>query len=131
MEDQGCGDGVGDLGEPADVQLGLLFIGSVSGADGHRQSVHPSALHEVAGLLRLGVDALVAGARLIGSHVAQLPLYGGAEQMGDLHHPGHPAHVVLIAVGGAVVHNGGEPQAQGLHDLRLGEAVVVVEDHRN
>src|SRR5690606_2856703 len=53
VQDQGYRDRGMDPGKQVELQLRLLFVEAVGGADGHGQRVDPRFLHEGPGFLRL------------------------------------------------------------------------------
>ena len=105
------------------VSFGASIIGAICGIGG---GVIIKPVLDAFGVLSVGTISFLSSCTVLAmSCYSVLKNLSNGENRIDLQ------ITIPLAVGGAVVHNGGEPQAQGLHDLQLSEAVVIVEDHRN
>ena len=127
-----AGQAFADLFQAFEVQLGfaLELVGTMAGADGHGQGVAARALHEVHGLVGVGVHMVGIAHMLF--HTGQLAQFGfhpDAARVGVFHHLLGQGDVFFIGQVRAVDHHGGETAVDTVAAQFEAGAVVQMHHH--
>ena len=135
MHDDGHARRVAELLDELVVELRLLVVHAVHGAEGGCECGHARALHELLRLRRLGVerlvgDALARVAVLVARHDAELALDAHAALLGELHDLRRAGDVLLVGEGRAVDHHRVEANVEAAGDVVDVLAVVDVQHKR-
>ena len=128
-----AGQHAGDLFQPREVQPGLAreLVGPVAGADGDGQRIAAGALHEVHGLVGVGVHRMFGGHFVLHARqLAQFRFHPHAARVGVFDDLLRDGDVLFVRQVRAVVHDRGEAAVDAvLADVEV-LAVVKVQHHR-
>ena len=132
MEHQRQTGGSGNGVDAVKVQLGGQLVIAVGIADGYGQGIDSGSSRKILCHFGVGEESTGVGqlARaLVVADMAQLAFHRHAHGMADADHFRHLGGVGFVVFGGAIVHDGGEAQLQGLHTPVEGQSVVIVDAH--
>ena len=133
QDERVTGHQAANLFEAFEVELGftLEFVRAVAGADGDGERVAAGTLHELHGLIGIGIDAVLGRDVFLNpGKAAQLGFHPDAVGVGVFHDPFGHGDVLFEGVVRTVDHHGGEAAVHaGLADVEI-RAVVQMEHNR-